>query len=136
MAILIRGVGVDMACISEIARFLEPGDGSTAFERRTFSQAEQEAASKRHNRAEYYATRFASKEAVFKAIAPLLPEEGFDLRIVETLNREDGSPYIIVNEKLKPLLEKAQVNTLHISITTEGDFATAFVVASFEVSNL
>jgi len=129
---MIRGIGVDMVCISEIKRLLNLDTTKGSFERRTFTQAEQDIASSHHNQAEYYATRFASKEAVTKSIAPLCSRTGYDLRIVETLNREDGSPYVNITEPLKSILEEIQVDTLHISITTEGDFATAFAIACFE----
>lgn len=102
---------------------------SDAFIRHTFTQAERESAKERPRPEEYFATRFAAKEAVFKAMAHLLPDKIFDLRIVETLSHDDGSPFISTNAELRPLLELAEVDTLHISITTQDDFATAFVIA-------
>ena len=129
---MIRGIGVDLVSISEMERLLNLDTAKGAFERRTFTKAEQDIASKHHNQVEYYATRFASKEAVTKAVAPLGPKPGYDLRIVETLNREDGSPYINITEPLESILREIQVDTLHVSITTEGDFAMAFVVACQE----
>ena len=54
---------------------------------------------------------------------------GFDFRIVESLHRPDGSPYINITDCLRPYLEEAGVMTLHLSISTEGDFAQAIVVA-------
>ncbi len=102
---------------------------SDAFIRHTFTQAERESAKERPHLEEYFATRFAAKEAVFKAIAHLLPDKIFDLRIVETLSHDDGSPFISPNAELRALLKLAEVDTLHISITTQDDFATAFVIA-------
>ena len=78
--------------------------------------------------AAFYAARFAVKEAVFKAVAPLT-EKGFDLRIVESVHHPDGSPAVRVTEKLAPYLKEADIGTLHLSITTEGDYAAAMVVA-------
>ena len=78
--------------------------------------------------AAFYAARFAVKEAVFKAVAPLT-EKGFDLRIVESIHRPDGSPAVRVTEKLAPYLKEADIGTLYLSITTEGDYAAAMVVA-------
>ncbi len=127
---MIRGIGIDMAQINEIERILHLESDADAFERRTFTEAERNAAQKVRNKSEYYATRFAAKEAVFKAIAHLLPTKGFDLRIVETLNHVDGAPYVNFTDELVSLLKKAGVEYIHISITTEADFATAFVVAS------
>ena len=68
------------------------------------------------------------KEAVFKAVAPHT-ETGFDLRLVESLHRENGSPYVNTNNELLPYLEEANIRSLHLSVTTEGDYALAFVLA-------
>lgn len=54
---------------------------------------------------------------------------GFDFRIVETLSREDGSPYVNVRPELVEVLEKAGVGELPVSITNEGGTATAVVLA-------
>ena len=124
---MIRGIGVDMVKIcdmSNVAKRIDQGRLT-----RMFTVREMEEAYAAYNRIEYYATRFAAKEAVFKAVAPLLGGRLFDFRIVETLKREDGSPYVNVSEELQQVLKRANVQKLHISITTEGDYATAFVIA-------
>lgn len=54
---------------------------------------------------------------------------GVDFRIVETLSREDGSPYVNVGPELAEALEKAGVGKLLVSITNEGGTATAVVLA-------
>ncbi|MBQ9057913.1 MAG: holo-ACP synthase [Atopobiaceae bacterium] len=101
-----------------------------AFLERVFTGAERAAEPNGLGRAQYYADRFAAKEAVFKAVAPLVPEKTFDLRMVESLHRDDGSPYIHVTPELEEVLRRAQVTKLHLSITNECDLATAFVVAT------
>ena len=124
---MIIGVGVDMASISEIKKAV---DKQSAFLRRGFTAEEQRvaAAKPEHARAPYLATRFAAKEAVFKAVAPHT-KTGFDLRIVETLNRGDGSPYVNVSPALQEFLDEAGIKQLHISITDEDDYALAYVIA-------
>lgn len=126
---MIRGIGVDTVSIREVARYLEDEKLSTPFVSRTFTEAEISAADGRPNLAEYYAARFAVKEAVFKAIGHLTEEKVFDFRMVETMNTPDGCPYVNVTEKLAPILKAAEVDLLHLSITTEDDYATAFVIA-------
>ena len=127
---MIRGIGVDTAKISRIERLLGAGEGETAFLRRVFTEAERLAAPEGALRAEYFAVRFAAKEAVFKAVAHLLPERTFDLRLVETLSRDDGCPYVNTeNEALRPILLRAGVERVHVSATTEDGCATVFVVA-------
>ena len=132
---MIRGIGVDMTEIEEIRRFLAAETISGPYVRQTFTKAEQEAAAGLKDPAEYLAARFAAKEAVFKALAPLLPEKTFDLRMVETLNRKDGSPCVNTDGPLSGILRRADVDTLHISITTKGLYAAAFVIAEREASH-
>lgn len=129
---MIKGIGVDTVRISEILRFMGEDGLSSPFIRRTFTPAEQLEGLTRPQPAEYFASRFAAKEAVFKAVAHLLPEKTFDLRIIETLNDRDGSPYVTADETLCPILDRAGIDALHISITTEADFATAFVIAELK----
>lgn len=128
---MIRGIGVDMVQISEIHYYIESDVLKVSFLSRTFTANERKAAAEQPNQAEYYATRFAVKEAVFKAVAPCC-SASFDLRIVETLNHADGSPYVNISNAMGKILEEAQIDTLHVSITTEGDYATAFVIACKE----
>lgn len=126
---MICGVGVDMVTISDMERRIERmSPGALA---RMFTPAEIEASLARgRRRAEYLAARFAAKEAVFKSLAPKLPAGTLELRRIEVLNREDGSPYANVQvPSLARAMQKAGVVRVHLSITTEGDLATAFAVA-------
>ena len=125
---MVKGIGLDMCSISRVQSILDREGPDGAFFRRAFSDAEREEASLRHDLAAFYSARFAVKEAVFKAVAPLT-EKGFDLRIVESIHRPDGSPAVRVTEKLAPYLKEADIGTLYLSITTEGDYAAAMVVA-------
>lgn len=124
---MVRGIGVDMVEIAEMRRIVSAiGEGPASH---MFTAAELAEADARADAAEYLATRFAVKEAVFKALAPLLGEEMFDLRIVETRNARSGAPYVAAEGELRAVLDAAGVARLHVSITTEAGLATAFVVA-------
>lgn len=121
------GIGVDLVTISEIERLDQE---APAFTQRTYTEREiAEAASRGKSRASYLAGRFAAKEAVFKAIAHLSPGHTFDLRIVETLAADDGAPQINMTPAFSQICEKAGVESVHVSISNEGDFAIAFAVA-------
>lgn len=126
---MIKGIGVDVVDISEIGRFLELHHHSGAFQKRTFTKAEQVIGEQQLDPAVYYATRFAAKEAVFKAVAHLTVQKWFDMRSVETLNNEDGFPYINITDDMRKVFEEAGLTNVQITLTTEGDVATAFVVA-------
>jgi holo-[acyl-carrier protein] synthase len=124
---MIRGIGVDTVNILEIDDMLRRiTEGAIG---KIFTAEELASSRRAYNASEYLATRFAAKEAVFKAVAPLLEKGHFDLRIVETLNHDDGSPYVNFNNGLTDILKRAGVGNILISITTEGNLATAFVVA-------
>ncbi len=125
---MIIGIGTDLCSISRVEKIMDREGPDGAFFRRAFTPAEQSEAAARHDKAAFFAARFAVKEAVYKAVAPHT-KSGFDLRLVESLHRENGSPYVHVTEALEPFLIEANIKTLHLSVTTEGDYAQAFVVA-------
>jgi|GEM_PF-395735 len=127
---MVKGIGIDIVSIRRMARRLASPTTGPAFLTHTFTQAERDAAPGRAGlQAAYYAARFAGKEAVYKAVAHLLPQHAFDMRIVETLNAADGCPYVSRTAALDKLLKDAGVAGLEISISTEGDNAVAMVVA-------
>ena len=125
---MIKGIGTDLCSISRIRRILDREGPDGPFIRRVFTPAERQEASGRHDAAAFYAARFAVKEAVFKAVSPAAGRN-FDLRLVESLHHPDGSPYVSITDDLRPLLRDADVSVIHLSVTTEGDFAQAFAIA-------
>lgn len=120
------GIGVDMVDIAELQALDARTKG--AFAQRTFTRREQEEAEGSPDKWGYLAGRFAVKEAVFKALAPLIPGKAFDFRIVETLRQADGSPAVIHGGALGEVLCAAGVDRLLVSISNESGFAVAFVV--------
>ena len=104
---MIIGIGVDTVQISRMAHSLTIPN----FIQSTFTQGEID--NLHGDEATYYATRFACKEAVFKAIG-----EPKDWRLIEILNDEDG----------KPVVSGFEGYNIHISVTTEAGLATAFCV--------
>ena len=130
---MIKGIGIDTVNINNIAKYIKKSGKSYII--RTFTKSEVCASALSPKPEEYLATRFAAKEAAFKAVAHFTKEKTFDLRIVETLNESDGYPYIHVNEKLKSLLDEADVSSLLVSITTEDEYATAIVIAISDGNN-
>lgn len=124
----VLGIGVDSVDIEEMARFCSDREGS--FVRRTFSEAERIEAYGRADWASVLAGKFAVKEAVFKALA-WRTAEGFDFRIVETLEDANGRPCISVGAgcPLASVLAEVGAHELLVSITNERGLATAFVLA-------
>lgn len=124
---MICGIGVDTVRISVLSALTaQMTEGALA---KMFTEPELAASRERNDPDEYLATRYAAKEAVFKALGPAMEEKLFDYRLVETRNRADGSPYVHLDKHLQSIMAQAGASRIHISITTEGDYATAFVVA-------
>lgn len=74
---------------------------------------------------EHYAARFAAKEAIFKAISPLLDNKfSIDWTNIEILNDNQGRPYAVLSkENLKNI--NIDISLSHIK---EYALATAVVV--------
>ena len=124
---MIIGIGVDTIKINRIEKKLK--EQHNFFLTYTFTEEEIKQSKNRLRPAVYLAERFAAKEAVYKAVASHIHSRFFDFRIVETLNHEDDSPYINIHDDLKQILSEAQIDRLHISITSEKDDVIAFVIA-------
>ena len=92
---MVKGIGIDAVVIGDVAELLKHmTKGALA---RVFTEGELSAARGKADPAEYLASRFAVKEAAFKAIAPRLSGKSFDYRRIETRNSEDGSTSMLAN---------------------------------------
>ena len=83
--------------------------------------------SKKANKYEHYAARFAAKEAIFKAISPLLDNKfSIDWTDIEILNDNQGRPYV--------LSAKDNLNNINIDISLSHikEYALATAVAVLE----
>lgn len=125
---MVKGIGIDTVCISETERLIK--ELGATYTQSIFTSAELRASENYAAPAEFLAGRFAVKEAVFKAVAHLTQEKGFDMRIIETLNEPDGHPVVIITDRFKPVIDEAGIGDILISITNEGDYATAIAVAN------
>ncbi len=74
-----------------------------------------------------YAARFAAKEAVMKALGT-----GWDERIhwqnIEIIKAEDQAPYVVLHNEADVFARSQELGAIHLSISHEKDYATAFVV--------
>lgn len=121
---MIIGIGTDILRVERIRAVC--ADPSDPFLLRTFTEAERAAAAERSLPLYFYATRFAGKEAVFKAFR--ISPEGADLSEIEILNDETGAPYVNLSGNLREMAEKQKLR-VHISLSYETEEAVAFAVA-------
>ena len=118
--------GVDIIEIERVKDSIEDTNGK--FCERVFTKKEIEyCESKKSQKYQHYAARFASKEAVLKAISQLL-ESKFDIewKDIEILNDENGRPYVNL------LKEDIKITDIDISISHCKTYAVASVVVIAE----
>ena len=114
--------GVDIIEIERVKKSIEETDGK--FCERVYTQKEIEyCESKKSQKYQHYAGRFAGKEAVFKAISSILSSK-YDIgwKDIEILNDDTGRPYVnILNQDIK-------VDNIDISISHCKEYAVTSVI--------
>jgi len=117
--------GVDIIEIERVKEIIEDTNGK--FCERVFTKKEIEyCESKKAQKYQHYAARFAAKEAVLKAISQLL-ESKFDIewKQIEILNDENSRPYVNL------LKEGINITDIDISISHCKTYAVASVVVMY-----
>lgn len=119
--------GNDIICISRVQDSIERlGEN---FLKRVYTAEEiNYCESRRMCKYQSYAARFAAKEAVYKAIAPGTSEE-VEWKNIEVKRKENGKPYIQLSGKLKSLAEEKGIQFMDLSLSHDGDYAIAVVIA-------
>ena len=119
--------GTDIIEIARIKRSIE--EIGKDFLKKIYTEKEiQYCESKKVQKYQHYAARFAAKEAIFKAISPSLKDKyEIPWNQVEVLNDSQGRPYInFLNKKIDGLID------VDISISHCKEYATANVIVTFE----
>lgn len=120
---MIIGIGTD---ITEVKRFKKWIDNPKMIER-FFNQQEIQTSGTDNSKCQHYAVRFAAKEAFSKAIGTGI--SGFELKDVFIQKNDEGKPFLKVqNSAEKILREKIGECRLHVSLSHEKEYATAFVI--------
>ena len=127
----IVGNGVDIIKNSRINNSLK----IKGFLNRIFTEKEIQQGKKIKNKINFYAKRFAAKEAFVKAIGT-----GFRSDInfidIEIKNYKSGKPYISLSKKLNNFLQKKfkiQKYKVFLSLSDEKDYSIAFVVIDTKI---
>jgi holo-[acyl-carrier protein] synthase len=128
---MILGIGSDLIDIRRIERVLESyGD---RFITRIFTDEEQRRSERRANRAASYAKRYAAKEACAKALGTGF-RAGVYWRDLGIVNLSSGRPTLVLAggalKRLEAMTPAGMVADIHVSLTDEIPFASAFVLIS------
>ena len=116
--------GTDIIEIERIKQSID--DLGKPFIHRVFTENEiKYCESKKAQKYQHYAARFAAKEATFKAISNILDDKySITWKDIEILNDKQGRPYINLYG-----IEKKNIENIDISISHCKSYAVAYVTA-------
>jgi holo-[acyl-carrier protein] synthase len=123
---VILGIGVDLVHIPRIRQAIERWQ--ERFLDRVFTADEVAYARRRRDPAEHLAARFAAKEATLKALGTGLTM-GVRWREMEVRRARGGPPTLSLSGRTAAIGTARGVRALHLSLTHDGDYALAQVVA-------
>jgi len=103
-------IGTDIVYIPKLRKII---DTTPTFINKVYTDKEIEIANTINEPYNFYATRFAAKEAIIKAT-----NSKYDFKEIEILKNEDGSPspHILVNNNIN----------IELSLSYDNDYAIAF----------
>ena len=127
----IFGIGTDIINIKRIEKSLKR-DGSK-FKDKIFSKNEIIYCEKKRNPGQFYAKRFAAKEALTKALGVGI-RKGINLRNIEISNDVNGKPSIhlkgAVDNHLKKQIKRKKYN-IHLSLSDDMPWDQATVIITY-----
>ena len=122
----ILGVGVDLVNNKRVQLLIK----NKNFLKRTFGANELKFSKKKMNKTNYFAKRFAAKEALSKSIGTGL-RDGLYFKNIEILNDKMGKPYFYKSRKLSQFVKKKfkiKKYDLFLSLSDEKDHSIAFTI--------
>jgi holo-[acyl-carrier protein] synthase len=122
----ILGTGVDIVENIRIKQSLK----NKSFISRIFTTSEILLSKTVKNKSAYYAKRFASKEALAKAIGTGFRND-LNFKDISIINNKEGKPSFVLNEKIKKIIKKRFKTTsfnFFLSISDEKKYSVAFVI--------
>ncbi|MBQ7159489.1 MAG: holo-ACP synthase [Treponema sp.] len=123
---MIYGIGTDIAKVSRFERWLKNNELISRF----FAEEERFTGTFEKNPSaacQHYAARFAAKEAFAKALGTGFV--GLTLKDFWVIKNEEGKPSFAFGEATRNMLfQRAGKCVVHLSLSHEKEFATAFVI--------
>ena len=122
----ILGIGVDVIQNKRIQKLIN----NKIFIKRTFGKNEVKYAQKNSNKINYFAKRFAAKEAFAKSIGTGF-RNNLNFKDIEILNNNIGKPYFLKSKKINEIVKKRfkiKKFDLFLSISDEKDYSVAFTI--------
>ena len=122
------GLGVDIVEIERMRKILER---TPSFRERVFSEGERAYCDATSCPEAHYATRFAAKEAVLKALGTGFAQ-GIGVRDIEVRRTSKGRPYVVLSGRAREVAREQGVRELPISLSYTHVEAVACAMAITE----
>ena len=122
----ILGIGVDVIQNKRIQNLIN----NKFFIKRTFGEREIKLSVKSKNKINYFAKRFAAKEAFAKSLGTGF-RNNLNFKDIEILNDKIGKPYYSKSKKINNIIIKKfkiKKYNLFLSISDERDYSVAFTI--------
>ena len=122
----ILGIGVDIINNKRIQSIIK----DKRFIHKTFGKNEVKFSKKIKRKTNYFAKRFAAKEAFAKSLGTGF-RNNLNFKDIEVLNDKKGKPYYFNSKKIKNLVKKrfkVKNYNLFLSITDERNYSVAFTI--------
>lgn len=117
-------VGIDIIEIKRIERLFSANED---FLRRIYTEKEVEYCKQKKNKYQHFAARFASKEAMFKALGTGWVGN-MKWTDIELLNDETGRPYLNLYGSVKEMADKKHIGNISVSLSHCQEYAIAQVL--------
>ena len=121
----LHGIGTDIVKISRVSNLIKKKN----FIKRLFNRDEILKCKKTNKSDNFYAKRFAAKEAFSKAFGTGITN-GINFKEIVVLNEKNGKPYIKLLDKTKKIVDKKlkiKNYKISLSLSDEDKYAVAFV---------
>ncbi len=122
---MIYGTGIDSVSILRISGLLDRY--GKRFLQKVFTEDEIREGLARRDCAQFFAARFAAREAFFKALGTGWGR-GISLKEVGVVRGSRGRPGFVFSDRMKQALEQRNIAFSHLSLTHDGDQAQALVI--------
>ncbi len=122
----ILGIGVDVVN----NRRIKPLIRNQNFIRRTFGSNELKFSQNKVNRTNFFAKRFAAKEALSKSFGTGI-RDNLSFKDIEILNDKMGKPFFLKSKKIDKIIKKKfkiKKYDLFLSLSDEKDHSIAFTI--------
>jgi holo-[acyl-carrier protein] synthase len=122
----ILGIGVDLIDNKRIKSLIK----NKNFIKRTFSDKEIRKSKKITNKTNFFAKRFAAKEALVKSLG-IGFRNNLNFKDIEILNNKKGKPFFLESKKIDLIVKKlfkTERYNLFLSISDEKDYSIAFTI--------